>query len=393
MAEPLTCVSDLRALARRRVPRAVFEYADRGAFDELTLLENRTAFDALRLKPRIMIDVDNRLLSTTLAGQRASLPIAIAPTGLAGLQRGGGEILGARAAAAAGIPFCLSTMSICSIEQVHMAVPEPFWFQLYVMRDRGFTRDLIRRAQDAQCSALMLTADLTVQGRRHREIKNGLAVPPRLTLRNALDIARRPRWAWGVLRAPGRSFGNLDGRIADAGSLTSLAEWIGKQFDPTLCWRDLEWIRDLWPGKLILKGVMCREDAALACKAGVDALVVSNHGGRQLDGASASIHALAGIADEVAGKVEILFDGGITSGQAVLKALALGARGCLIGKAFLYGLAAMGEEGVRLAVEFIRRELDISMALTGQRDVQSVPRSILVDPAGRCGATEPESCV
>jgi L-lactate dehydrogenase (cytochrome) len=272
-------------------------------------------------------------------------------------------------------------MSICSIEQVRRAVPEPFWFQLYVMRDRGFTRELIRRARDAQCSALMLTADLTVQGRRHREIKNGLAVPPRLTLRNALDIARRPRWIWGVLRAPSRSFGNLDGRIAEAGSLTSLAQWIGRQFDATLCWQDLEWIRELWPGKLILKGVMCREDAALACTAGVDAIVVSNHGGRQLDGARASIHALADIAEEVAGRVEILFDGGVTSGQAVLKALALGARGCLIGKAFLYGLGALGEEGVRLAVEFIRRELDVSMALTGQRDVQSVPRSIIVEAA------------
>ncbi len=343
MPEPLTCVSDLRALARRRVPRALFEYADRGAFDELTLLENRSAIDALHLKQRIMIDVEERSLSTTLAGQQSSLPIAIAPTGLAGLQCGGGEILGARAAARAGIPFCLSTMSICSIEQVHKAVPEPFWFQLYVMRDRAFTRELIRRARDAQCSALMLTADLTVQGKRHREIKNGLAVPPRLTLRNAVDIARRPRWAWGVLRAPSRSFGNLDGRIAEAGSLTSLAQWIGKQFDATLCWQDLEWIRDLWPGKLILKGVMCRD-----------------------------------IADEVAGRVEILFDGGVTSGQAVLKALALGARGCLIGKAFLYGLGALGEEGVSLAVEFIRRELDVSMALTGQRDVQSVPRSIIV---------------
>jgi L-lactate dehydrogenase (cytochrome) len=381
MPEPLTCVSDLRALARRRVPRALFEYADRGALDELTLFENRAALDALHLKQRIMINVDDRSLSTTLAGQPASLPIAIAPTGLAGLQCGGGEILGARAAARVGIPFCLSTMSICSIEQVRTAVPEPFWFQLYVMRDRGFTRELIHRARDAQCSALMLTADLTVQGRRHREIKNGLAVPPRLTLRNALDIARRPRWAWGVLRAPGRSFGNLDGRVAEAGNLTSLAQWIGKQFDPTLCWQDLEWIRDLWPGKLILKGVMCREDAALACKAGVDALVVSNHGGRQLDGARASIHVLADIADEVAGRVEILFDGGVTSGQAVLKALALGARGCLIGKAFIYGLGALGEKGVSLAVEFIRRELDVSMALTGQRDVQTVPRSVIVEAA------------
>jgi L-lactate dehydrogenase (cytochrome) len=382
MREPVTNIMDLRELARRRVPRAFFEYADRGSYDEVTLGNNRKAFEAIRLRQRVMIDVDERNLSTTLLGQAASLPLAIAPTGLTGLQRGSGEIVGARAAVEAGIPFCLSTMSICSIEQVRAAVPKPFWFQLYVMRDRGFTRELIGRAAEAQCSALMLTADLTVQGQRHREIKNGMSVPPRITVSNALDIASKPRWVWGVLNAPSRSFGNLQGRISDTGSLTTLAQWISRQFDPTLTWRDLEWIRQLWPGKLILKGIMTTEDARIAADQGVDAIVVSNHGGRQLDGAAASIDVLPGIAAAVADRIEVLVDGGITSGQSVLKALALGARGCLIGKAFLYGLGAQGEAGVTKTIEIIRRELDVSMALTGQRDARSISPTILEPTIG-----------
>jgi L-lactate dehydrogenase (cytochrome) len=324
-----------------------------------------------------MIDVDQRSLATTLVGQSASMPLAIAPTGLAGLQHGSGEILGARAAAAAGIPFCLSTMSICSIEQVRAAVPQPFWFQVYVMRDRGFTQELIRRATAASCSALMLTADLTVQGQRHRDIKNGLSVPPRVGLGNLIDVATKLRWVWSVLNAPNRSFGNLEGRIKGADSLTTLAQWISGQFDPTLTWRDLEWIRGLWPGKLILKGVMTVEDARLAADEGVNAIVVSNHGGRQLDGAPASIDVLPRIAQSVSDRVEVLFDGGVMSGQSLLKALALGARGALIGKAFLYGLGAMGEAGVSIAIEIIRKELDVSMALTAQRDVRSVSADIL----------------
>ena len=377
MGSPLTTIADLRELARRRVPRAFFEYADRGSYDEVTLRENRDAFDAIRLRQRIMIDVDQRSLATTLVGQSASMPLAIAPTGLAGLQHGSGEILGARAAAAAGIPFCLSTMSICSIEQVRAAVPQPFWFQLYVMRDRGFTRELIQRATAASCSALMLTADLTVQGQRHRDIKNGLSVPPRVGLGNLIDVATKLRWVWSVLNAPNRSFGNLEGRIKGADSLTTLAQWISGQFDPTLTWRDLEWIRGLWPGKLILKGVMTVEDARLAADEGVNAIVVSNHGGRQLDGAPASIDVLPRIAQSVSDRVEVLFDGGVMSGQSLLKALALGARGALIGKAFLYGLGAMGEAGVSIAIEIIRKELDVSMALTAQRDVRSVSAGIL----------------
>ncbi|MGO4702571.1 alpha-hydroxy acid oxidase [Dyella sp. 2RAB6] len=377
MATPITNVLDLRELARRRVPRAFFEYADRGAYDEVTLRDNRAAFERLKFRQRVMMDVDQRSLATTVVGQPISMPLAIAPTGLTGLQHGSGEILGARAAAKAGIPFCLSTVSICSIEQVRAAVGAPFWFQLYVMRDRGFARELIQRAKDAGCSALMLTADLTVQGQRHREIKNGLSVPPKVTLRNLFDVMSKPRWAWSVLRAPSRSFGNLAGRIQGTDSLTTLAQWIASQFDPTLNWKDLEWIRELWPGKLILKGIMDEEDARLAAAHGVDAIVVSNHGGRQLDGAPASIEVLPRIADAVGDDLDVLFDGGILSGQDVLKALALGARAGLIGKAFLYGLGAMGEEGVTRTIEIIRRELSVSMALTGQTDVRKIGRDVI----------------
>lgn len=377
MKTPVTNIADLRALARRRVPRAFFEYADRGSYDEATLHENRRALDRLQLRQRVMQDVDKRSLATTIIGSPVSMPLAIAPTGLTGLQHGSGEIHGARAAAQAGIPFCLSTMSICSIEQVHAASDTPFWFQVYVMRDRGFTRELIQRARAADCSALMLTADLTVQGQRHREIKNGLSVPPKVTLRNLFDIASKPRWAWHVLNAPSRSFGNLQGRIGGADSLTTLAQWIANQFDPTLNWNDLAWIRELWPGKLIIKGILDPEDARLAVMHGVDAIVVSNHGGRQLDGAPGSIDALASIVDAVDGRTEVLFDSGITSGQDLLKALALGARAGLIGKAFLYGLGAGGQGGVTQAIELIRRELSVSMALTGQRDAARISPDIL----------------
>lgn len=377
MKTPVTNIADLRALARRRVPRAFFEYADRGSYDETTLHENRRALDRLQLRQRVMQDVDNRSLATTIIGSPVSMPLAIAPTGLTGLQHGSGEIHGARAAAQAGIPFCLSTMSICSIEQVHAASDTPFWFQVYVMRDRGFTRELIQRARAADCSALMLTADLTVQGQRHREIKNGLSVPPKITLRNLFDIASKPRWAWHVLQAPSRSFGNLEGRIGGADSLTTLAQWIANQFDPTLNWNDLAWIRELWPGKLIIKGILDPEDARLAVAHGVDAIVVSNHGGRQLDGAPGCIDALPSIVDAVDGRIEVLFDSGITSGQDLLKALALGARAGLIGKAFLYGLGAGGQSGVAQAIELIRRELSVTMALTGQRDAAYISPDII----------------
>jgi len=377
MKRPITNIADLRELARRRVPRAFFEYADRGSYDETTLRENRRALDRLQLRQRVMQDVDHRSLATRLLGSPASMPLAIAPTGLTGLQHGSGEIHGARAAAEAGIPFCLSTLSICSIEQVRAACDTPFWFQVYVMRDRGFTRELIRRAREAQCSALMLTADLTVQGQRHREIKNGLSVPPKVTLRNILDIASKPRWVWNVLKAPSRSFGNLDGRIAGTDSLSTLAQWIASQFDPSLNWNDLAWIREEWPGKLIIKGILDAQDARLAVEHGVDAIVVSNHGGRQLDGAPGAIDVLPSIVDAVGGRAEVLFDSGISSGQDLLKALALGARAGLIGKAFLYGLGANGQAGVTQAIELIRRELSVSMALTGQCDASRISPEII----------------
>jgi L-lactate dehydrogenase (cytochrome) len=377
MTAPITNVADLRALARRRVPRAFFEYADRGSYDEVTLRANRAALERIALRQRVMIDVDNRSFATDIIGQPVSMPLAIAPTGLTGLQHGAGEILGARAAAKAGIPFCLSTMSICSIEQVRAAVDAPFWFQVYVMRDRGFTRDLIRRAKDAECSALMLTADLTVQGQRHREIKNGLSVPPRITLRNMLDMASKPRWAWSMLRAPSRSFGNLQGRVENTDSLSTLAQWIAKQFDPTLNWNDLEWIRALWPGKLIIKGILDPRDARIAADMGVDAIVVSNHGGRQLDGAPATIDVLPSIVQAVGDRMQVLFDSGILSGQDLFKALACGAHAGLIGKAFLYGLGAMGEAGVTQVIELIRRELGVTMALTGQTDVRRISRDVI----------------
>ncbi|GLQ89905.1 alpha-hydroxy acid oxidase [Dyella flagellata] len=372
MTTPITNVADLRELAKRRVPRAFFEYADRGSYDEVTLRANRAAFERIALRQRVMSNVDNRSLATDIVGQPVSMPLAIAPTGLTGLQHGAGEILGARAAQQAGIPFCLSTMSICSIEQVRAATGKPFWFQVYVMRDRGFTRDLIQRAKAAECSALMLTADLTVQGQRHREIKNGLSVPPKITLRNILDMASKPRWAWSMLRAPSRSFGNLQGRIQDTDSLTTLAQWIANQFDPTLDWKDLEWIRELWPGKLIIKGILDSEDARIAASLGVDAIVVSNHGGRQLDGAPATIDVLPSIVEAVGDRTQVLLDSGIQSGQDLLKALAYGAHAGLIGKAFLYGLGAMGEAGVTKTIELIRRELSVSMALTGQTDARHI---------------------
>jgi L-lactate dehydrogenase (cytochrome) len=374
----ITNIQDLRTLAKRRIPRAIFDYADRGSYDEVTLRANRADLAAIGLRQRVMIDVDKRSVATRILGQDVTMPLAIAPTGLTGLFHGNGEIHGARAAEAFGIPFCLSTMSICSIEDVRGAVTKPFWFQLYVMRDRGFSKSLIERAIAAQCSALVLTLDLQIQGQRHRDLKNGLAVPPRLTLANALDIATKPSWAMKVLFGKRRSFGNLEGQVKGAGNLKTLSEWTASQFDASLSWKDVEWVRSIWPGKLILKGVLDEDDAKIAASTGADAVVVSNHGGRQLDGAQSSISALPGIVQAIGDRTEILFDGGVQSGQDILKAVALGARGCLMGKAFLYGLAAMGEAGVTKALEIMRKELDISMALTGTGDITKVDRSSLV---------------
>jgi L-lactate dehydrogenase (cytochrome) len=312
-----------------------------------------------------------------MVGQPVTMPLAIAPTGLTGLFYGDGEIHGARAAQAFGIPFCLSTMSICSIEDVHQAVPEPFWFQVYLMRDRGFNQELIERARAANCSALVLTVDLQVQGLRRRDPKNGLSIPPRLTLRNALDIASKPAWALRVLFGKRRTFGNLTARLGQSDGLSTLSQWIASQFDPAVTWEYIDWIRSLWPGKLIIKGILDPEDAKIAATQGVDALVVSNHGGRQLDGAPSSISMLPEVVDAVAGRCEVWFDGGVQSGQDMLRALALGARGCLIGKSFLYALAAMGGPGVTLALNLLRRELEVTLALTGCTDVRLVDASIL----------------
>jgi L-lactate dehydrogenase (cytochrome) len=371
-------IADLRDIARRRVPRAIFEYADRGSYDEITIRRNRHAFDELAIHQRVMVDVSQSDLSTTLLGQPASVPLIIAPTGLTGLFHQDGEIHGARAAAKAGIPFTLSTMSICSIEDVRRHAASTFWFQLYLMRDRGFNQSLIERAQAAQCPALMLTLDLQVQGLRRRDAKNGLSIPPRLTARNVFDIVTKPAWAFGVLLGKRRTFGNLAGHLGGSGGLKTLSEWIGQQFDPAASWKDVEWVRSRWPGKLLVKGIMHPDDAARALQCGVDAIVVSNHGGRQLDGAPATIDMLPRIAERVSDRCEVLLDGGVQSGQDVLKALALGARGCLIGKAFLYSLAAAGEQGVGKAIDIIRDELRVSLALSGQTSVKGVPRDILV---------------
>jgi len=373
----VTCIDDLRAMAKKRVARAIFDYVDCGSYSEFTLRANRADFEAIALRQRVGIDVERRSTRTTMAGQEAAMPVALAPTGLTGLNWADGEMLAARAAERFGVPFTLSTMSICSIEDVAGAVTKPFWFQLYVMRDRGFAASLIERAKHAKCSALVLTLDLQIQGQRHRDLKNGLAVPPRLTFGTFLDVLSKPSWALNVLRGRRKSFGNLEGRIPDANSLTTLSQWIAGQFDPTLSWKDVEWVKNLWGGKLVLKGILDAEDAKIAASSGADAIVVSNHGGRQLDSTISSIRALPEIAEAVGDRLEVWLDGGIRSGQDVLKALALGARATMIGRAFLYGLGAMGEAGVTRALEIIRAELDVSMALCGLRDVKDADRSIL----------------
>ncbi|HEX3602845.1 MAG TPA: alpha-hydroxy acid oxidase [Steroidobacteraceae bacterium] len=370
-------IDDFRQQAMRRIPRAIFDYADGGSYDERTIRRNAADLDAMAFRQRVMVDMSNISLATTVLGSPVSMPLAIGPTGLAGLFHADGEILGARAAAACGIPFCLSTMSICSIEDVREASKEPFWFQQYLMRDRGFNQELIDRAEAAHCSALMLTLDLQVIGERRRDPRNGLTIPPRLTLRNAWDVATKPTWALNVLFGKRRTFGNLVGRIGGSSGINTLAEWIATQFDPSADWRDVEWVRSRWPGKLILKGVLDAEDARLSVAAGADAVVVSNHGGRQLDGAPSSISVLSEIVEAVGGRCEVMFDGGVRSGQDIAKALALGARGALIGKAFLYALSAAGEEGVAKAIEIMRNELRVTLALTGTASIDAVGPHIL----------------
>jgi L-lactate dehydrogenase (cytochrome) len=373
----VTCIEDLRQMSRRRIARAIFDYVDRGSYGEYTLRANRADLEALTLRQRVAVDVDRRSTRSAMLGQEVSMPVALAPVGLTGLNWANGEMLAARAAERFGVPYTLSTMSICSIEDVAAAVTRPFWFQLYVMRDRGFAASLIERARAAGCSALVLTLDLQVQGQRHQDLKNGLAVPPRLTMGTFLDVIRKPGWVLNVLGGKRKSFGNLEGRIPNADSLTTLSQWIAGQFDPTLSWKDVEWVKKLWGGKLILKGILDAEDAKIAASTGADAIVVSNHGGRQLDSTTSSIRVLPEVVDAVGGRVEVLFDGGIRSGQDLLKALALGAKGAMIGRAYAYGLGAMGEKGVTRALEIIRSELDVSMALCGLRDVKDASPAIL----------------
>jgi len=373
----ITCIEDLRQVARRKVPRAFFDYAEAGSYSQQTLRANREDLAAIKLRQRVLVDVSQRELATTIIGEPARLPLALAPVGLLGMQHGDGEILACRAAQAAGIPFTLSTMSICSIEDVAKAVGKPFWFQLYVMRDRGFSRALIERAGAAKCSALVLTLDLQVLGQRHCDIRNGMTVPPQIKLGNLLDIASKPKWALSILRGKRKTFGNLAGHVRGMENVSSLAEWTSTQFDPTLSWKDVDWIRGLWPGKLILKGILDVDDAKTAAKTGASALVVSNHGGRQLDGAPSSISALPKIAEAVGSEIELMFDGGVRTGQDVLRALALGARSCMIGRAYVYSLGAFGEAGVAKAIDLLARELDVAMALTGTRSVGNLDRNII----------------
>src|SRR5215467_709251 len=381
-AEPpmktVTCIDDLRALARSRVPKAFFDYADGGSYNEETLRANRADLETIKLRQRVMVDVSERSLATTIVGQKVSAPFALAPIGLCGMQYGDGEILSAQAAEEANIPFILSTMSINSIEQVAEATAKPFWFQLYVIRDRGFSKDILSRAAKAGCSALVLTVDLQVLGQRHRDVRNGMTVPPEIRLKNVIDIATKPSWAVSILRGKSKTFGNLAGHVRGMGDVTSLAQWTNSQFDPALNWKDVEWIKKIWPGKLVIKGILDVDDAKTAAKLGADAIVVLNHGGRQLDGAPSSISALAAIAQTVGSDTEVLFDGGIRTGADMLRALALGARACLIGRAYIYGLGAGGKAGVAKAIDILKKEFSVAMALTGTTRVADIGPHVLV---------------
>ncbi|HLU78949.1 MAG TPA: alpha-hydroxy acid oxidase [Burkholderiaceae bacterium] len=377
--EKITCVEDFRRLALRRVPRMFYDYADSGSWTEGTYRSNEDDFHRLKFRQRVAVDIERRNLRTTMVGEHVAMPVALAPTGLTGMQHADGEILAARAAEKFGVPFTLSTMSICSIEDIAAHTNKPFWFQLYVMRDRDFMERLIDRAKAANCSALVLTLDLQVLGQRHKDIKNGLTAPPKPTLANLINLATKPRWCLNMLGTKRRTFGNIVGHAKNVTDVSSLSSWTAEQFDPTLSWKDLEWIKKRWGGRIILKGIMEPEDARLAAESGADAIIVSNHGGRQLDGAPSSISALPRVVHAVGKDIEVWVDGGIRSGQDVLRAVALGARGTMIGRAFLYALGAMGERGVHRCLEIIAKELDISMAFCGRTDIQQVDRSILLN--------------
>ena len=373
----ITDIEDMKRLFKRRVPKMFHDYVDSGSWTESTYRANESDFQKIKLRQRIAVDMTNRSLASTMVGQDVSMPVAIAPTGLTGMMHADGEMLAAQAAEEMGVPFTLSTMSICSIEDVASVTTKPFWFQLYVMKDRDYIERLIERARAAKCSALVLTFDLQILGQRHKDIKNGLSVPPKITPKQIWEMAIKPLWCAQMLGTKRRSFRNIEGHVDSATDMTSLSMWIQDQFDPKLSWDDVEWIKKKWGGPLILKGILDVEDAKIAAKSGADAIIVSNHGGRQLDGARSSISVLPEIVDAVGDQIEIHMDGGIRSGQDVLKAVALGAKGVYIGRPFLYGLGAMGQKGVKLSLEIIRKELDTTMALCGERELSNINRSHL----------------
>ncbi len=374
----ITNIEDLRVLAEQRVPRMFYDYADSGSWTETTYRANSSDFSTIKFRQRVAVNMENRSHASTMIGEKVSMPVAIAPCGMTGMQHADGEILAARAAEKAGVPFTLSTMSIASLEDIATNTSKPFWFQLYVMKDREFVRALINRAKAAKCSALVLTLDLQILGQRHKDLKNGLSAPPKLTVKNMLNMMTKPQWCMGMLGTKRRTFGNIVGHVRGVENMSSLSAWTAQQFDPTLSWDDVQWIKELWGGKLIIKGIIDPEDAMLAARSGADAMIVSNHGGRQLDGAPSAISALPAIVDAVGSQIEVHMDSGIRSGQDVLKAVALGARGVYIGRPMLYGLGAMGEAGVTKCLDIIRRELDITMALCGQTDMQKIGRHILL---------------
>ena len=376
--DKMTCIEDLRRVAKFKVPKMFYDYADSGSWTESTYRANSRDFNEIKFRQKVLVDMEGRSLATKMVGQDVAMPVALAPTGLTGMQRADGEILAAKAAEKFGVPFTLSTMSICSIEDVAEHTSAPFWFQLYVMRDREFMQNLITRAKEAKCSALVLTADLQILGQRHKDIKNGLSAPPKPTLLNLLNLLCKPEWCWHMLHTERRTFRNIMGHAKNVQDNSSLFSWTAEQFDPRLSWDDVARIKDLWGGKLIIKGIMTAEDAEKAVQNGADAIVVSNHGGRQLDGAPSSIRALPDVVQAAGSQTEVWLDSGITTGQDILRAWALGARGVMIGRAFLYGLGAYGEDGVRRALEILYKEMDLSMAFTGCRNIEEVTRDILV---------------
>ena len=374
----VACVEDLRKEMQRRVPRMFYDYCESGSWTESTFHANEADLQAIKFRQRVAIDVSERSTAMTMLGQDVTMPVALAPTGLTGMQHADGEILAAQAAEAFGVPFTLSTMSICSIEDVAENTSKPFWFQLYVMRDRDFIRRLVERAKAANCSALMITLDLQIMGQRHKDVRNGLSAPPKLTLKNMANLATKPSWCLGMLGTRRREFRNIVGHVDGVKDMSSLADWTVNQFDPRLSWDDVAEIRKMWDGKVILKGILDAEDAKQALNVGADAIVVSNHGGRQLDGAVSSIAALPAIVDAVGDKCEIWMDGGIRTGQDVLRAVALGAKGTLIGRAFLYGLGAGGRAGVTRVLEILHKEMDLTMALCGRSNLSDVDETILL---------------